>query len=110
MAQSTLLESSQRIPVFYPYGKLNNDQAPRFIRAPFVILRMLGVEYFMPEIGGSSAADLTNILGTDSYGLEQVMSRNDFGLEGTEDYTIGEHQLGDFNNPSLFGCHRYGFI
>jgi hypothetical protein len=56
MAQSNLLENAQRIPVFYPYGKLANDQAPRFIRAPFVVLRMLGVEYVMPEAIGKQSS------------------------------------------------------
>jgi hypothetical protein len=109
MAQSNLLENAQRIPVFYPYGKLANDQAPRFIRAPFVVLRMLGVEYVMPEAIGNNLPEM-NILATDTVALEQMMSRADFGLEGSEEYTIGEHQLGDFNNPSLFGCHRFGII
>ena len=110
MPKSTLLESGEIVAVFYPLGKFNNDQRPRYVRAPFVILKLNNEEYIMPVSGPSDARDFQNILSTNDFNLEQVMARGDFGFESDDEIVIGEHELGDFNNPSWRGCHRFGFI
>lgn len=110
MAKSTLLESGEIVPVYFPMGKFDNDQRRRFMRAPFVFLKLNNDEYVMPTTGASDARDLSNILSTDSFNLEQLMSRNDFGFESDDNIVVGDHELGDFNNPTWKGVHRFGII
>lgn len=110
MAKSSYLDGGEIKPVFYRFGKFPNDQRPRYIRAPFVILKLNGQEYVMPTIGGSSAADLNNILSSDSYDLEQINARADFGFESDEEFVLGEHELGSLDNDTWVGCHKFGVI
>lgn len=110
MAKSSLLERGEIIPVFYPMGKFDNDQRQRYLRAPFVILKLNNEEYVMPVSGASDARDLQNILGTSDFNLEQLMSRSDFGLESDDEVVVGEHELGNFSDTTWKGCHRFGLI
>lgn len=110
MAKSTLLERGEITPVFYPMGKFDNDQRRRFLRAPFVLLKLDNEEYVMPVSGPSDDRDFQNILGTSSYNLEQMMARLDFGLETGERVVVDDHELGDFSNTTWKGVHRFGTI
>jgi len=109
MAASSFIDSGQITPVFYPFGKFSGDQRPRFVRAPFVILSLSGKDYVMPIAGGSTSADLNNIIGTDVFDNEQYLGRQDFGFEGSDELVTGEHEWGT-GQDSMKGVHRFGFI
>lgn len=115
MAQSNFIENAEIRPVYYQVGTFANDKRPKFVRASFVVLLMNNDEYIMPVCGASDARDFNNILSTDSYNVEQVLGRQDFGFESGDDIVIGEHELGGgFNaNPpvnSWRSVHRFGNI
>lgn len=113
MAKSSLLESGEIVPVFYPAGNFPNDQRPKFVRAPFVLLRLNGQEYVMPVSGPGDARDLQNLLSTSNFEVEQVLARQDFGFESDDELVVGEHELGDFNSTNKNnwkGCFRIGLI
>lgn len=110
MAKSQLLERGEIVTVFYPAGKFDLDQRPRFLRAPFVILKLNNEEYIMPVTGASDARDLQNILSTSDYNVEQVMGRGDFGFESDDEIVVGEHELGNFNDTTWKGCFSIGLI
>lgn len=110
MAKSSFLESGEIIPVFYPIGKFDSDQRAKFLRAPFVMLKLGNTEYVMPIAGAGDARDLQNILGSSDFNNEQLLARGDFGFESDDEIVVGEHELGDVTNQSWKGCHRFGII
>lgn len=110
MAKSTLIENGEIVSVFYQIGTFANDRRPKYVRAPFVLLKLNNEEYIMPVSGAGDARDLQNILGSSDYNVEQVLSRQDFGFESDDEVVVGEHELGDFNNKSWKGCFRIGVI
>ena len=109
MAKSSLLENGEIIPAFDQVGTFS-DGRPKFVRAPFVRLKLNNEEYTMPISGPSDVRDLQNILSTSNYDVEQVLGRQDFGFESDDEIVVGEHELGNFNDTTWKGCFRIGLI
>lgn len=109
MAKSTLLENGEIVPVFYQIGTFS-DRRPKYVKAPFVLLKLNNDEYIMPMVGAGDARDFQNILGTSDYNVEQVLARQDFGFESDDEVVVGEHELGDFKVQNWKGCFRIGNI
>lgn len=113
MAKSNFIENGEITPVFYQVGTFANDQRPKYIRAPFVLLKLNGEEYVMPVSGAGDSRDFQSILGTSDFNTEQLMARQDFGFENDEHLVVGAHELGDYNSTNgknWKGCFSIGVI
>src|SRR6185436_4388769 len=110
MAQSNLISNAEIRPVYYQVGKFVNDNRPKYVKAPVVVLLINNEEYVMPVCGPSDARDFQNILSNYLYDIEQVLARQDFGFESGEDIIVGEHELGSGKDGSWKGFHKFGNI
>jgi hypothetical protein len=109
VAKSNFVERGEITEVFYNFGKFNNDQRPKFLRAPFCFVKLDGIDYVMPTAVGVTAADINGVINSDVFDTEQYMGRGDFGFVNGDRLYINENQMGDMSDNPI-GMHKFGFI
>lgn len=109
MAKSTLIENGEITEVYYAFGRFNNDQRKKYLKAPFDLVRIGSEEYVQPLPIGGNAAELVGVTNSDTLGIEQYMGRRDFGFVNLNPQVIGEHEMGD-RSDTWKGLNQFGFI
>ncbi len=92
--------------VFYSVGEFSNDQAPRFIDAPFDVVKINGKIYLQPKSFRIVTESLAQGVATDA---EQArFARQEFYTE-RDALTVEEHQMGCKDDTTWLGVHRFGW-
>ena len=110
MAASALLERGEITEVYYRFGKFYNDQRPRFIQAPFDIVKLNGEEYVQPLPIGGNAAELNGVINSNTIATEQYMGRRDFGCVNLDPIVTDENEWGGWKKDGLRGLHFFDLI
>ncbi len=97
MAKSTLLESGEITEVYYRFGTYQdgNSGKPKFIKAPFDLVKMGTDEYVQPMPIGGHPVDYATIFSGTLTATEYYMARRDFGFVNGNPVMVGEHEMGD---------------
>jgi len=106
-----IFRDGERREVFYDWGKFDNDQRRKFVRAPFdlVIWSESGQKFQFVDtkgLGGPEAMDAF-INATDPV-FEEQHYMSEFGFLG-EPITVEEHAMGN-GADSWMGVHAFSLV
>lgn len=110
MAASTLLDRAEKTEVYYNFGKFYNDQRGRFVKAPFDLVKIDGIQYVMPKSVAGTAAELDTVIAGDTSTPEYFLGRDDFGFSNLTPMVMNENEMGDYSSDTFKAVHRFGFI
>ena len=110
MAKSNLLEQGEITEVYYPFGKFNNDQRAKFVKAPFDIVKIGSEEYVQPLPVGGNTAELNGVINSNTVATEQYMGRRDFGFPNLTPLVVQENEMGAWQTDGWKGLHFFDLI
>ncbi len=112
---SEIFTGAKRQAVYYQCGKFKDQQAPRFVKAPFDIIEMSSGHYLVPVWQSSSSCLASAQL--DSLDAEtRRLWREDFAYHTLNPVVVSEHEMGDLSNKmdKAYGnwksVHAFGMI
>ncbi len=109
MAKSTLLENGEITQCYYRFGTFTNDQRPKYVKAPFDLVRIGVEQYVQPLPVGGNASELNGLINSSTVANEQYMGRQDFGFVNLDPMVVSEHEMGDRSN-TWKGLHSFDLI
>lgn len=105
MAQ--IWNSAKLNPVFYKAGKFTNDQAPRYLKAPFDVVTIKGKVYLMPV---SQCYTTQAIAQTSASDAEQAeMSRSGWYAD-LNPIVVGKQEMGSKDGDDWKSMHAFGWL
>jgi len=98
---------SKKQHVYFPMGKFDGSKNPRFLRAPFDLVKINGTLYVEPVSILASTEAIAQLSNADTE--VQRLGLSQWFLD-IEPIVLGEHEMGDFSKDNWMSFQRFGYV